>query len=207
MDVRLDAAAGTVVCEDDGCGIAPADLRLAGQRYCSSKTTRGGSLGYRGEALSSLCAVAVVKLNTQAEGEAAHTKWVRAGQAEAFLPEPRARGVGTTVTVRELFHNLPVRQQALRATARRELQAARVRLTRLALSHPGSALSLSPLPSAASGGGGRGGGGGGGGGGSVYGGGGTLQPRLKLLQTRRVLSARQCFAHLYGDELAQVPYI
>jgi DNA mismatch repair ATPase MutL len=57
VTVQLDVAHGGLLVADDGHGIAPDSMELLGSRYCTSKSTHDGRLGYRGEALASLAEV------------------------------------------------------------------------------------------------------------------------------------------------------
>ncbi len=105
---------------DDGAGIAPADLRLAFARHATSKLTAASdlghiaTLGFRGEGLASIAAVARVRLISRVAGADvgyvvdAHDVW--AGE-----PEPVAAPPGTSVRVAELFANVPVRRDYVSA--------------------------------------------------------------------------------------------
>lgn len=130
-----------IVVDDDGSGIAHDDLALAFERHATSKIAAlddldgVSSLGFRGEALASVAAVARVRL-TSATADAAHG-WqvvVEGGAGDPQpLPAPRTRG--TTVEVRDLFFNTPARRKFLK-TASTERAQCETTLRRLALAHP-----------------------------------------------------------------------
>ena len=125
---------------DDGVGMTPEELRLAVERHTTSKLAseedlrRIRTLGFRGEALAAICAVARVQLLSRPRGEeAAHELVVEGGRV--LVDRPAARAVGTTVEVRDLFAAVPARRKFLKspvAEARATLGAIR----RLALAHP-----------------------------------------------------------------------
>lgn len=122
-NVRIEVAEGGIagiVVEDDGHGIEPAQLALALRRHCTSKLasaadlTRVLSLGFRGEALASIGAVAEIDLVSRV-AHAAHAWRIRqAPGAAAGLPEPASRHAGTRVEVARLFAHQPVRRRFLR---------------------------------------------------------------------------------------------
>jgi DNA mismatch repair protein MutL len=125
---------------DDGVGIAPDDLPLAVTRHATSKIadasglTRVDTLGFRGEGLASIAAVAKVTIVSRtADAEVA-----TALDAHADVlgePRPVAGPPGTRVVVRELFGNVPVRREYLRSPA---AEFARIAswLATLALAYP-----------------------------------------------------------------------
>jgi DNA mismatch repair protein MutL len=116
-----------VLVEDDGCGIPAEELPLAVQRHATSKLAddalvRIATLGFRGEALPSIAAVARLSLTSRPKGaETAFTLLVEGDRIEG--PRPCAGAVGTRVEVRDLFRRTPARLKFLRSE-RAELQAA-----------------------------------------------------------------------------------
>ncbi|MEM7238244.1 MAG: DNA mismatch repair endonuclease MutL [Pseudomonadota bacterium] len=129
--------------EDDGCGIQRGDLALALERHATSKIDDDDlvnirSFGFRGEALPSIGSVARLSLTSRVDGDAWRID-VDGGVAGAV--RPAARGVGTTVEVRDLFYATPARLKFLR-TDRAEQQAILDTIRRLGLAEPGVALSL-----------------------------------------------------------------
>jgi DNA mismatch repair protein MutL len=105
---------------DDGVGIAPADLPLAVRRHATSKLgdaaglTRVDTLGFRGEGLASITAVAKVTIVSRTADADVATA-VDAHADEVGEPRPMAGPIGTRVVVRELFGNVPVRREYLRS--------------------------------------------------------------------------------------------
>ncbi|KAL8214888.1 hypothetical protein R6Q57_004337 [Mikania cordata] len=111
---------------DNGCGISPHNFKALALRHHTSKLTDFHDLqslttfGFRGEALSSLCNLGdlTVETRTQHEKVAAHLTFNRSG---VLTDEKKtARQVGTTVTVKKLFSNLPVRCKEFHRNIRKE---------------------------------------------------------------------------------------
>jgi DNA mismatch repair protein MutL len=125
---------------DDGAGIAPADLPLALTRHATSKIedaselSRVGTLGFRGEGLASIAAVAKVMIVSRAAGADVATAIDAHGEEIGEL-RPLAGPPGTRVVVRDLFGNVPVRREYLRSPA---AEFARISswLATLALAYP-----------------------------------------------------------------------
>jgi len=125
---------------DDGVGMTPEELRLAVERHTTSKLEseedlrRIRTLGFRGEALAAICAVAKVRLLSRPrEGGEGHELVVEGGRVVADRPAPRAPG--TTVEVRELFYGVPARRKFLKSPSA-EARAALGAVRRLVLAHP-----------------------------------------------------------------------
>jgi DNA mismatch repair protein MutL len=105
---------------DDGCGMSEADARLALERHATSKIqvfddlTRVRTLGFRGEALPSIASVSRFTLTTSdnESGEAIEIECDPLTATRAVRPAARDRG--TTISVRELFENVPARRKFLR---------------------------------------------------------------------------------------------
>ncbi len=107
---------------DDGCGIVQADIDLATVRHATSKLRtaddlqRIGTLGFRGEALSSIAAVSQLTLLSRSADEAVGTQ-VRVEGGQLVARTGRGTPVGTVVTVENLFFNVPARLAFLRQPA------------------------------------------------------------------------------------------
>src|SRR6056297_1238362 len=141
---QADGGKTLIRVSDDGCGIAPDDLGLALARHATSKIDGSDlldihSFGFRGEALPSLGAVGRLTIASRAEGVEAVEIAVTGGRMGAV--KPAARGRGTTVTLRDLFHATPARLKFLR-TERAEAQAISDTVKRLALAAPHVAFVL-----------------------------------------------------------------
>lgn len=144
IDVR-GGGLGLIRVGDDGCGISSEDLWLACQRHATSKLAEDNlesvqTLGFRGEALPSVAAVAELSLVSAVDERGVGRRLtLRDGQVVADEPAPRPRG--TTVTVRHLFHNVPAR---LAAAARPSVEVVQIGQTvrRLALAAPEVRMSL-----------------------------------------------------------------
>ena len=125
---------------DNGCGIAKQDVENAFLRHSTSKIrsaedlTHLSSLGFRGEALSSISAVARVELITKTREDVFGTKYIIEG-GKGKTPEETGAPDGTTFLVRQLFFNTPARRKFLK-TPMTEASHISDLLTRLALSHP-----------------------------------------------------------------------
>ena len=125
---------------DDGSGIMKEDIRNAFLRHSTSKIRNVEdllhitSLGFRGEALSSIAAVTKVEVITKTKEAILGTRYVIEGGQELSLDEAGASD-GTTFIIRQLFYNVPARRKFLK-TAMTEAGHVQDLLIHLALSHP-----------------------------------------------------------------------
>ena len=125
---------------DNGSGIPESELRMAFERHATSKLRtqedllRIATLGFRGEALSSIAAVSRVTLLSRLRGsESGMQVTNEGGQITDIRPAPCAEG--TAITVRDLFFNAPVRRKFMKKPAQ-ETQLVADLMQRLILSHP-----------------------------------------------------------------------
>ncbi|MBI5659437.1 MAG: DNA mismatch repair endonuclease MutL [Nitrosomonadales bacterium] len=131
---------------DNGGGIAPDELPLALKRHATSKIAtlddlrRVPSMGFRGEALASMAAVAQVTL-TSRNPEATHAWQIQAADGMQSDAAPAAHALGTSVEMRELYFNTPARRKFLRSEAT-EFAYCEEAFKRIALSRPEVAFSL-----------------------------------------------------------------
>lgn len=140
-----------IIVEDDGCGMGPDDLSLAIERHATSKLAPDAAgefdlmnistLGFRGEALPSIGAVARLEIQSRRAGDAAGAALsVYGGVVDG--PRPAAfSGAGTRIAVRDLFYATPARLKFLKSD-RSEFGAAAEAVRRLAMAHPEIAFSL-----------------------------------------------------------------
>lgn len=151
LENSLDAGASAVTVEirnggksyirvtDNGCGIPAGEVELAFKRHATSKITSADdlnsieTLGFRGEALASICAVARVELVTKTADAKTGRRVVIEGSS---IVENTATGCpdGTTVTVRDLFYNVPARNKFLASDGAETRRIADM-VSRIALSY------------------------------------------------------------------------
>ena len=152
VENAIDAGADSVTVEirdggisfirvaDNGCGIPRDEVRKAFLRHSTSKIRTVedlaaiSSLGFRGEALSSIAAVTKTELVTKTEDARFGTKYVIEGGKELALEDTGASR-GTSFVVRQLFYNVPARRKFLK-TPMTEAGHIQDLMTRLSLSHP-----------------------------------------------------------------------
>src|SRR6516162_7744266 len=130
---------------DDGSGMTRADLALAVERHATSKLPDDNlldirTLGFRGEALPSIGAVAHLAIATRHAG-APHGWTITVDGGQKSEVKPAALGEGTRVEVRDLFYATPARLKFLK-TDRTESEAIREVVRRLAMSRPDVAFTL-----------------------------------------------------------------
>ena len=139
VDIRGGGTVSLTI-TDNGAGIAREDVPTAFLRHATSKVRSEndleaiGTLGFRGEALASIAAVARVELLTRTREELAGTAYRIEGGEEISL-EDVGCPQGTTIIVRDLFYNVPARMKFLKKDVSEGNAAAGV-VERLALSHP-----------------------------------------------------------------------
>ena len=125
---------------DNGCGIPKEEVPLAFLRHSTSKIKSVedlftvSSLGFRGEALSSIASVAQVELITKTSEQLSGTRYQIEGGVERSYEEVGAPD-GTTFLVRNLFYNTPARQKFLK-TAQTEGSHVAALVEKIAMSHP-----------------------------------------------------------------------
>ncbi|HEX3727377.1 MAG TPA: DNA mismatch repair endonuclease MutL, partial [Pirellulales bacterium] len=125
---------------DDGCGLAPDQLPLAVASHATSKIEdaddlfRVGTLGFRGEALASIAEVSRLALRSRTPDATAGAQLDVAGGHSAGIT-PCGCPIGTTLEVRQLFYNTPVRRRFLRGT-QTEMGHIGEAFTRIALAYP-----------------------------------------------------------------------
>ena len=125
---------------DDGCGIQREDVKIAFLRHATSKVKYENdldsisTLGFRGEALASICAVSRLQLITRNINEEEGTSYIIEGGEEVSLYEAGCP-VGTTFIIRDLFYNIPARAKFLKKDVAEGNAVSNV-IDKTALSHP-----------------------------------------------------------------------
>ena len=125
---------------DDGKGMSATDARMAFERHATSKISQASDLfqlrtmGFRGEALASICAVAHVEVQTRREEDEIGTRLEIAG-SEVVSQELVQCPVGTNMRVKNLFYNVPARRKFLK-TDQTELRNLMTEYQRIALVNP-----------------------------------------------------------------------
>ncbi len=146
IDVLTDGGGRRLIrVTDDGEGMTRSDLALAVERHATSKLKGDDllaidTLGFRGEALPSIGAVARLIITTRHKSEP-HAWSLEVDAGKKSDVKPAALGQGTTVEVRDLFYATPARLKFLK-TDRSEAEAVREVVRRLAMSRPDVAFTL-----------------------------------------------------------------
>lgn len=115
-----DAGRTSIQVIDDGCGMSETDARLSFERHATSKIRAAADLfslhtmGFRGEALASIAAVAQVTLKTRMKGEDIGTSLCISG-SKYMGQEPVSCPVGSNFTIENLFFNVPARRKFLKS--------------------------------------------------------------------------------------------
>ena len=147
IDVLVtDAGKTSIQVIDDGKGMSETDARLSFERHATSKIKEAADLfalrtmGFRGEALASIAAVAQVELRTCTEGEELGTKLVIAGskvESQEAISCPK----GSNFCVKNLFFNVPARRKFLKSN-QTELSNILTEFERIALVNPNVSFTL-----------------------------------------------------------------
>ena len=133
---------------DDGSGIRADQVELAFQRFATSKLEIAedldavSTLGFRGEALPSIASVARVELRTRTPDSDSGTS-IEIDNGEVVSVGPTGAPHGTTITVRQLFRNLPARRRFLSSTNAEQTRIHRV-VAHYAMAYPEVGFELSP---------------------------------------------------------------
>lgn len=141
-----DAGRTLIQVVDNGCGMSATDARLAFERHSTSKIRKADDLftlhtmGFRGEALASICAVSQVDLRTMRPGDNCGTRLIING-SKVESQQPEACVPGSNMMVRNLFFNVPARRKFLKKDS---VEMANIihEFERLALVNPSVELTL-----------------------------------------------------------------
>ena len=143
----IDAGRTSIQVVDNGKGMTETDARLAFERHATSKIRKASDLfalttmGFRGEALPSIAAVAQVELMTRTADSELGTK-VQLEGSRLMSQEPVSCAVGANFVVKNLFFNTPARRKFLKSN-QTEMNNISAELERIALVHPDIAFTLS----------------------------------------------------------------
>lgn len=141
VSVEISDAGKTLIrVTDDGCGMSADEARLAFERHATSKIAAAEDLnailtyGFRGEALPSIAAVSDLTLRTRRVVDEMGSE-TRMSGSEFVSQEPVEAPVGTSISVRSLFYNVPARRKFLKADST-EFRAITQEFCRVALAYP-----------------------------------------------------------------------
>src|SRR5256714_9334996 len=141
--VKIQVEAGgkkLIQITDDGCGMVRDDALLAFERHATSKIKNAedllniATLGFRGEALPSIASVCRLRLETQATDQRSGTV-IEINGGKIFRVEEAGLPAGTSITIRDLFFNIPARKKFLKSEST-ELSHIASLVTHYALAHP-----------------------------------------------------------------------
>ncbi|WP_292388037.1 DNA mismatch repair endonuclease MutL [Methanosarcina sp. UBA5] len=148
-DIRIEIEKGgkrSILVRDNGCGMGREDALLAYKKHATSKLTRIedlntiSTMGFRGEALSSITAVAKVEILTRPPEEITGTRIMIHG-GKVLETSDAGTAPGTSVNVKDLFYNIPARQKYLKSD-RTELAHITDTVMQLALANPEISFTL-----------------------------------------------------------------
>ena len=152
VQVNLKDAGRTLIqVSDNGCGMTETDARMSFERHATSKIRTANDLfairtmGFRGEALASIAAIADVELRTKPHDEEVGT-FIHISGSTVITQEPVSCASGTNFQVKNLFFNVPARRKFLKGNPT-ELKHIITEFQRVALANPEIGLSLIPQPS------------------------------------------------------------
>jgi DNA mismatch repair protein MutL len=135
-----DAGKTLIQVTDNGCGMSPADVRMAFERHATSKIRNANdlfairTLGFRGEALASVAAIADTEIRTKRHEDETGT-FLHIIATNVILQEPSGCKNGTSIQVKNLFFNVPARRKFLKSESY-ELKNIVTELQRVAIPNP-----------------------------------------------------------------------
>lgn len=141
-----DAGKTLIQITDNGCGMSPTDARMSFERHATSKISSANDLfrirtmGFRGEALASIAAIADVELRTKRTEDEVGT-FIHIIGSEVETQEPAACSNGTSFSIKNLFFNVPARRKFLKGNTA-ELKHIIYEIQRIALPNPEIKFSL-----------------------------------------------------------------
>ncbi len=141
-----DAGRTLIQVTDNGCGMSPTDARMSFERHATSKINHASDLfairtmGFRGEALASVAAIADVEMRTKQHEDETGT-FLHVNATKVVTQEPVACGNGTSLQVKNLFFNVPARRKFLKSDAY-ELKLIVNEMQRIAIPNPDISFNL-----------------------------------------------------------------
>jgi DNA mismatch repair protein MutL len=141
-----DAGRTLIQINDNGCGMSPTDARMAFERHATSKISSANDLfcirtmGFRGEALASIAAIADVELRTKKVEDEVGT-FIHIVGSEVKTQEATACNNGTGFMIKNLFYNVPARRKFLKGNTT-EIKHIIWEIQRIAIPNPGIKISL-----------------------------------------------------------------
>tara|TARA_B100000683_G_scaffold269400_1_gene306372 strand:+ start:1371 stop:3146 length:1776 start_codon:yes stop_codon:yes gene_type:complete len=148
-DIQLiirDAGKTLIQVVDNGCGMSEKDARVSFERHATSKIKDANDLfairtmGFRGEAMASMAAIAHIELKTKPHSISVGTRIIVEG-SEIKEQENCATANGTSIAIKNLFYNVPARRNFLKSD-QVELKHITEEFQRIALAHPEVSLSM-----------------------------------------------------------------
>ncbi|MFT5168930.1 MAG: DNA mismatch repair protein MutL, partial [Saprospiraceae bacterium] len=141
-----DAGKSLIQIIDDGCGMSETDARMCFERHATSKIRQAKDLfairtmGFRGEAMASIAAIAHVELKTRRQSDELGVRIIVEG-SEVKTQEACQCAAGTSISVKNLFYNVPARRNFLKSTSV-EMRHILDEFQRVAIAHPDIFFSL-----------------------------------------------------------------
>jgi len=148
-DIKLvikDAGKSLIQVVDNGCAMSETDARMSFERHATSKIREANdlfaikTLGFRGEALASIAAIAQVELKTKRVEDSTGTQ-LRIEASKVIMHEACAHQNGTSISIKNLFYNIPARRKFLKSNTT-ELRHIIEEFQRVALVRPGIKFSF-----------------------------------------------------------------
>ncbi|XP_006340851.1 DNA mismatch repair protein MLH3 isoform X5 [Solanum tuberosum] len=156
---KVSVAIGIGTCyvkvDDNGSGVSRDGLVLMGEKYATSKYSHSddmhafpASFGFKGEALSSISDVSLLEIVTKTHGRPnGYRKVLKDGKCLYLGIDECRQDVGTTVIVRDVFYNQPVRRKQMHSNPKKVLHALKESLLRIALVHPNVSFKIVDIES------------------------------------------------------------
>ncbi|EPS63544.1 hypothetical protein M569_11239, partial [Genlisea aurea] len=150
VDISVGVASSYVRVVDNGAGISRSGLMLLGERHATSKSgnldlmdSGTENYGFHGETLCSISNVSLLEILTRVHGKPnGYKKVIKESKCLFIGISDDRQAVGTTVTVRDIFYNQPVRRKHMESSSNKMLNAVKMAILRLALINMGVSFVL-----------------------------------------------------------------